>query len=155
MFAYLDVELVARGWLTRSELVDAIAIGQFTPGPVLSTSTFIGWQLGGFWGAVAATVGIFLPSFLFVWLLNPLVSKMRQSKLLGYFLDSVNVAAVAIMIAVLIKMGQEVLIDWRTILITILSFYFIFFLKEINALVLVAGGALLGFLLMQIETQQF
>ena len=155
LFAYLDVELVARGWLTRSELVDAIAIGQFTPGPVLSTSTFIGWQLGGFWGAVAATVGIFLPSFLFVWLLNPLVSKMRQSKLLGYFLDSVNVAAVAIMIAVLIKMGQEVLIDWRTILITILSFYFIFFLKEINALVLVAGGALLGFLLMQIETQQF
>ena len=122
---------------------------------MLSTSTFIGWQLGGFWGAVAATVGIFLPSFLFVWLLNPLVSKMRQSILLGYFLDSVNVAAVAIMIAVLIKMGQEVLIDWRTILITILSFYFIFFLKEINALVLVAGGALLGFLLMQIETQQF
>ena len=147
LFAYLDVELVGRGWMTRSELVDAIAIGQFTPGPVLSTSTFIGWQLGGFWGAMAATVGIFLPSFLFVWLLNPLVSKMRQSDLLGYFLDSVNVAAVAIMLVVLIKMGQEVLVDWRTILIALISFFFIFFLKKTNPFILVLGGSLLGYIL--------
>ena len=94
LFAYLDAELVERGWMTRLELMDAIAVGQFTPGPVLSTATFIGYQLTGFWGAVAATAGIFLPSFLFVLLLNPLVPKMRKSKLLSYFLDSVNVAAV-------------------------------------------------------------
>jgi len=145
LFAYLDVELVGRGWLTRSELVDAIAIGQFTPGPVLSTSTFIGWQLAGFWGAIAATVGIFLPSFMFVWLLNPLVSKMRQSDLLSYFLDSVNVAAVAIMLVVLIKMGQEVLVDWRTVLIALMSFFAIFYTKKINSLMIVMGGALLGY----------
>lgn len=147
LFAYLDVELVASGLLTRLELIDAIAVGQFTPGPVLSTSTFIGWQLGGFWGAVAATLGIFLPSFLFVWLLNPLIPKMRQSKFLSYFLDAVNVAAVAIMVAVLMKMGQEVLTDWRMIVIALLSFYVTFFIKKINAILIVLGGATLGYIL--------
>ena len=62
LFAYLDAELVMKGWLTRIELMDAIAVGQFTPGPVLSTATFIGYQLAGFPGAIAATIGIFLPS---------------------------------------------------------------------------------------------
>jgi len=90
LFAYLDAELVTNGILSRSELMDAIAIGQFTPGPVLSTATFIGYQLGGVSGALAATIGMFLPSFLFVWIMNPLVPKMRQSKVLGYFLDCVN-----------------------------------------------------------------
>ena len=66
LFAYLDAELVSTGFLTRQELIDTVAVGQFTPGPVLSTATFIGWQLNGFWGAIAATVGIFLPSFIFV-----------------------------------------------------------------------------------------
>ena len=101
LFAYLDAELVTRGWLTRTELIDAIAVGQFTPGPVLSTSTFIGYQLSGFSGALAATTGIFLPSFLFVLILNPFIPKMRNSKVLRYFLDAVNVAAVAVMLAVL------------------------------------------------------
>jgi chromate transporter len=73
LFAYLDAELVTRGWLTRTELIDAIAVGQFTPGPILSTSTFIGYQLSGFYGALAATAGIFLPSFLFVLILNPFI----------------------------------------------------------------------------------
>jgi len=90
LFAYLDAELVTNGILSRSELMDAIAIGQFTPGPVLSTATFIGYQLGGVSGALAATIGMFLPSFLFVWIMNPLVPKMRQSKVLGYFLDCVK-----------------------------------------------------------------
>lgn len=83
LFAYLDSELVMNGWITRQLLIDAVAIGQFTPGPVLSTATFIGYQMGGIWGALAATIGIFLPSFVFVLLLKPLVPKMRASKLLG------------------------------------------------------------------------
>jgi len=106
LFAYLDAELVANGLMSRLDLIDAIAVGQFTPGPVLSTATFIGYQLGGWSGAVTATLGIFLPSFLFVWILNPLVPKMRQSKLLSYFLDCVNIAAVAVMLAVLLEMGS-------------------------------------------------
>ena len=147
LFAYLDAELVMSGWLTRPELIDAIAVGQFTPGPVLSTATFIGYQLAGWEGAIAASVGIFLPSFLFVWILNPLIPKMRNSKILGFFLDSVNVAAVAVMVAVLFVMGQDTLTDWRAITIAILGALFTFGPKKLNAMWIVAGGAGLGYLL--------
>lgn len=147
LFAYLDAELVTKGWLTRTELIDAIAVGQFTPGPVLSTATFIGYQLSGFSGALAATAGIFLPSFLFALILHPFVAKMRSSKILSYFLDTVNVAAVAIMLAVLITMGLETLTDWRAISIAIISAFFIFSQWKLNVMWIIAGGALLGFLL--------
>ena len=148
LFAYLDAELVMSGWLTRPELIDAIAVGQFTPGPVLSTATFIGYQLAGWQGALTASLGMFLPSFLFVWLLNPLIPKMRSSKTLGFFLDSVNVAAVAVMVAVLFVMGQDTLTDWRAITIAILGAIFTFGPKKLNAMWIVAGGAILGYLLM-------
>jgi len=149
LFAYLDAELVTAGWMTQQELMDAIAVGQFTPGPVLSTATFIGYQLTGFWGAVAASLGIFLPSFLFVLLLNPLIPKMRKSKVLGYFLDSVNVAAVAVMAGVLIEMSRVVLInDWRAIVIAVISVGVTFGLKKSNAMWTVLGGSLLGYLLL-------
>src|SRR5215204_3743550 len=77
LFAFLDAELVSKGLLTKQQLVDAIAVGQFTPGPVFSSATFIGWQIGDIAGAIAATTGIFLPSFLFVALLNPLIPRLR------------------------------------------------------------------------------
>lgn len=147
LFAYLDAELVQKGLLTQQQLLDAIAIGQFTPGPVLSTATFIGYQLNGFWGAVAATLGIFLPSFLFVWLLNPLVHKMRESVFLSGFLNCVNAAAVAIMAAVLVEMGQAVLNDWRAWVILAVSAFFTFGPKKLNAMFIVLGGALLGYVL--------
>lgn len=147
LFAYLDAELVTKGWLTRQQLIDAVAVGQFTPGPVLSTATFIGYQLTGFWGAVAATLGIFLPSFLFVLILNPLVPKMRQSKLLGYFLDCVNIAAISVMIAVLFEMSKDTLTDWRGIVIAVISVGLTFGIKKINAMWTVIGGAVLGYLL--------
>ena len=147
LFAYLDAELVTRGWLTRTELIDAIAVGQFTPGPVLSTATFIGYQLSGFGGALAATTGIFLPSFLFVLILNPFVHKMRSSKILSYFLDTVNVAAVAVMLAVLITMGIDTLTDWRAYVIAGISAFLIFSKWKISVMWLIAGGAILGYLL--------
>lgn len=147
LFAYLDAELVARGWLSRQQLIDAVAVGQFTPGPVLSTATFVGYQLAGIPGAVAATVGIFLPSFFFVWILNPLVPRMRKSVILRSFLDSVNIAAVAVMVAVLIAMGTDTLISWQSLVIAALSLLFTFGPKKLNALWLVLGGAMLGFLL--------
>ncbi|WP_106793364.1 chromate efflux transporter [Aquimarina sp. Aq78] len=147
LFAYLDAELVTKGWLTRPELIDAIAVGQFTPGPVLSTATFIGYQLAGFWGAIAATLGIFLPSFLFVLLLNPLVPKMRKSILLSYFLDTVNIAAVAIMLSVLFVMSLDTLIDWKAISIALVGVIMIFGFKKVNPMWIVLGGSLLGYML--------
>jgi chromate transporter len=147
LFAYLDAELVTTGWLTRGELMDAVAVGQFTPGPVLSTATFIGYQLNGFWGAMAATVGIFLPSFLFVLLLNPLIPKMRRSKMFSYFLDSVNIASVAIMVVVLFEMSRDTLMDWRSLAIAVLSLVVSFGFKKINSMWTVIGGAVLGYLL--------
>lgn len=147
LFAYLDAELVDAGWMTRQQLLDAIAVGQFTPGPVLSTATFIGYQLTGFWGALAATAGIFLPSFMFVLILNPLVPRMRKSKLLSSFLDSVNVAAVAVMVAVLFVMSWETLVDWKTITIAILSVLITFGFKKVSVMWTILGGSFLGHLL--------
>ena len=147
LFAYLDTELVTTALLSQTQLIEAIGIGQFTPGPVLSTATFIGYQLGGFWGAIAATAGIFMPSFLFVWLLNPLIPKMRKSKVLGYFLDSINVAAVAIMLAVLITMSKQTLVDWQATLIAVVSGVLIFGFKKVSVMWVLIIGAILGYVL--------
>jgi len=154
LFAYLDAELVVPGYLSRPDLLEAIAVGQFTPGPVLSTATFIGWQLGGWQGALAATAGIFLPSFLFVLLLNPLVDRMRKSTFLSGFLDGVNAAAVAVMAGVVIKMGKDVFFplgdfEWKAVLIFIAALMLNYIWKKSNALIIVLFGSLMGFLLHQ------
>jgi len=147
LFAFLDAELVANGWLSRQELIDAVAVGQITPGPVLSTATFIGWQLNGVYGALAATLGIFLPSFLFVLILNPLIPKMRKSKIIRSILDAVNVAAVALIVVVCIEMAKDTFTDWRSLVIAIVSLIAVFGFKKVNSAFIVLGGALLGYLL--------
>ncbi|MCF1713679.1 chromate efflux transporter [Flavihumibacter sp. RY-1] len=147
LFAFLDAELVSTGWLSKQVLVDAIAVGQFTPGPVFSAATFIGWQLGGFGGAVAATIGIFLPSFLFVALLQRLIPFLRKSPVMAAFLDTVNVVSVAIILAVLIEMGQQTISDWRMIVIAVSGFLVSFFYPRVNSAFIVLGGALLGYIL--------
>jgi chromate transporter, chromate ion transporter (CHR) family len=150
LFAFLDAELVSRGLLSKQQLIDAIAVGQFTPGPVFSSATFIGWQIGGFYGAIAATLGIFLPSFLFVAFLNPLIPKLRQSRIMGAFLDSVNIVSVAIILAVVVEMSKETLLDWRSIAIALISFFITFSYKSINTAFIVVGGAVLGYLLLML-----
>lgn len=149
LFAFLDTELVATGLLTRQQLMDAIAVGQFTPGPVFSSVTFIGYQINGLSGAVISTIAIFLPSFVFVALLNPLVKKIRNSKSLSVFLDAVNIASVSIIAAICITMGKESISDWRTILIAFISAIVVFKFKKINSTFFVLGGALLGYILHQ------
>jgi chromate transporter len=148
LFAFLDAELVGRGIITKQQLIDAIAVGQFTPGPVFSSATFIGWQIHGFPGAVAATIGIFLPSFLFVALLNPLIPVLRRSKLMSSFLDAVNISAIAIILSVMVEMTSETVLDWRTILIAVISFIVTFSFKKLNTAFVILGGALLGYLLL-------
>lgn len=147
LFAFLDAELVNKGMLARTTLVDAIAVGQITPGPVFSSATFIGWQMAGFTGALAATAGIFLPSFIFVAVLNPLIPKLRKSHFISSFLDAVNVAAIALILVVCLEMGKESLQDWRTILIAVVSFIIAFGFKRLNSVFLILGGAIMGFIL--------
>jgi chromate transporter len=148
LFAFLDSELVAHGIISRQQLIDAIAVGQFTPGPVFSSVTFIGYQVNGFNGAVISTIGIFLPSFLFVALLNPLVRKMRGSKLFTAFLNAVNVASIALIIAVCYQMGKDSIRDWRTVLIAVCSAVILFRFKTINSAIIILGGSLAGCLLL-------
>ena len=120
LFAFLHADFVQRlGWLTDRQLVDAIAIGQVTPGPLFTSATFIGYLLGGIPGGLLATLGIFLPSFVFVAISNPLIPRMRKSIWVGSFLDGVNVAALSLMTAVTIELGRASLIDWPTILIAV------------------------------------
>jgi len=148
LIAYLDGELVENlGWLSKPELLDAIAIGQFTPGPVLSTATFVGYQVAGFWGAILATVGIFLPSFLFVLILNPIIPKLRKSQVASGFLDAVNVASLAIMVAVTLHLGYDILIDWKNTVIFVIANSVVFGLKKVSSLWIVIGGSVLGYLL--------
>jgi chromate transporter len=147
LFGLLDNELVVRGLLSRQQLMDAIAVGQITPGPLFSSVTFIGWQMKGFAGALAATAGIFIPSLLLVGLLNPLIPRIRNSKIFSSFLDAVNVASIAIIIAVLIVMGRNTLTEWRTILIAMVSLAITIFFRRINVVFIVIGGALAGYIL--------
>lgn len=148
LFAFLDTELVATGIMPRATLVDAIAIGQFTPGPVFSSVTFIGYQINGLMGGVVSTIAIFVPSFLFVALLNPLVKKLRSSASIAVFLDAVNVASVAIIIAICCKMGRDSIIDWRSLTILISSIGVVFKFPKINSAFVVLFGAIAGYVLL-------
>ena len=148
LFAFLDSELVAKGLLSRTQLVDAIAVGQFTPGPVFSSVTFIGWQMNGLPGAAIATIGVFLPSFIFVALLNPLVPRMRRSKLFSAFLDGVNVASVAVIVTVCIAFARETVTDWRTILIAVISGMVTFGFRKVNTVWVIVGSSFAGYLLL-------
>jgi chromate transporter len=147
LFAFLDETLVKPGIISKQALVDAIAVGQFTPGPVFSSATFIGWQIGGISGAMAATAGIFLPSFFFVALLNPLVAKLRSSKIMAVFLDTVNVASIALILSICITMCKVSITDWRTICIAVAGFIIAFRFRKLNSAFIVLGGAVMGYIL--------
>lgn len=145
LFAFLDGELVAKGIISRQVLIDAIAVGQFTPGPVFSSATFIGWQIGGLPGAIAATAGIFLPSFLFVFLLKPLIRKLRSSREMSAFLDAVGVISLALIFAVCVEMGRAAILDWRTAAIALAGLLVTFIFPRLNSALVVLGGALAGY----------
>ncbi len=151
LIAYIDAELVEKlGWLSKEQLLDAIAIGQFTPGPVLTTATFVGYQLNGISGALWASLGMFLPSFFLVGILVKLIPLLRKSVLLSRFLDAVNAGAVGIMIAVTLKFGYELAFDWRAALLMGLSIFVIFIFKRISPFWVILAGGLLGYLLLLI-----
>jgi chromate transporter len=161
LIAFLQGQLVDEfGWLTQQQLLDAVAMGQVTPGPLLTTATFIGYVIGGFPGAIVSTVGITLPSFLFVLMLNPWIPRLRRSKWTSAFLDAINVSAVALMAVVTFQLAvatfginfmemplvnAPIAIDWIAIMITAIA-AICALVWRINAVWLVFGGAIVSWL---------
>ncbi|MCT7992826.1 chromate efflux transporter [Laspinema olomoucense] len=161
LIAFLQGQLVDEfGWLTQQQLLDAVAMGQVTPGPLLTTATFIGYVIGGFPGAIVSTLGITLPSFLFVLILNPLIPRLRSRQWTSAFLDAINVSAVALMAVVTVQLAVSTLqinfiglplwtallgIDWIAAVIAAIAAIFAL-VWRINAAWLVLGGAIAGWL---------
>jgi len=147
LLSFLETEFVLRyGAITSQTLLDAVAVGQFTPGPVFTTATFVGYVIAGFPGAIAATIGIFLPSFLLVGLVFPWFEKLRKNPILSIVLDGVNVASIALMAAVTIKLGLATLIGWQSIIIFLVSAVLLIKTK-INSTWLILAGSIIGILL--------
>jgi chromate transporter len=147
LLAFLQEGLVhQRGWLTPQQLLDAVAVGQFTPGPVFSTATFIGYLVAGLPGAALATVGIFLPSFLLVWITHPLVPRLRRTLWTGGFLDGVNVGAIALMAGVSAQLAIGTLTTWPSWLIAALALPIVIW-SRLNSAWVILAGALLGWAL--------
>ena len=146
LLAFMQAEFVDRlGWLTSQQLLDAIAVGQVTPGPLFTSATFVGYMLGGLPGAVLATLGIFLPSFVFVAISNPLIPRVRNSPWASSLLDGVNVTSLGLMAGVTLQLGRASLIDPFTIALAVLTIVILFRFK-INTTWLIAGGAVAGLL---------
>ncbi len=147
LLAFLHADLVAhRGWLTDAQLLDAVAVGQVTPGPVFTTATFIGYFLGGIRGAIVATVGIFLPAFVLVAASGPLIPRLRKSKVASAFLDGVNVASMALMCAVSWQLARASLTDAATITLALASL-FLLLRYRLNSIWLVLIGAVMGLIM--------
>lgn len=146
LFAFLQADFVTQlGWLTEQQLIDAIAVGQVTPGPVVTTATFIGYLLGGVPGALLATLGIYIPSYIAVAISNPLISRVRESTWAASLLDGVNAAALGLMAAVTWQLARAALIDIPTIVIGLVAGVLLFRFK-VNSMWLIAGGVAAGVL---------
>jgi chromate transporter len=146
LLAFLRTDLVQNlGWLTDRQLLDAVAVGQFTPGPVFTTATFIGYVLAGVPGALVATLGIFMPSFVFIALVHPVASRLRHSPIASALLDGVNIAAIGLMAGVLLQLGQHALVDVLTWVIAGATLLILVRFK-VNSVWLIIAGAVIGLL---------
>jgi len=144
LFAFIQRDVVSRyGWLTQQQLIDAIAVGQMTPGPVLSSATFIGYLVSGWPGALVATVAVFLPSFIIVSLMGPFIPRLRQSRIAQAFLKGVNAAVVALILTVSLVLFRSAIIDVWTVIILVVGL-FILLRTKVDSFWLVLGGAAVG-----------
>lgn len=146
LLAFLNTDFVGGlHWLTERQLIDAVAVGQVTPGPVFTTATFIGYVVAGLPGALLATLAIFLPSFLFVPAVYPLVPRLRRSPRMSALLDGVNVGAIGLMAAVTLQLARTALVDWLTVLLALIAAVLLVRYR-VNSVWLVLGGGLAGIL---------
>ena len=142
LLAFLRSDFVYRlGWLSDQQILDAVAVGQFTPGPVFTTATFIGYVVGGVSGAILATVGIFLPAFVFVAAVFPLVGMIRRSHWASGFLDGANVGALGLIAGVTWQLGRAALIDGFTVLVAVAALVLILRFKTNSAWLVLGGGS--------------
>ena len=146
LLAFLRAEFINHlHWLTEKQLMDAVAVGQFTPGPVFTTATFIGYLVAGIPGAVVATLGIFLPGFVFVALSGPLIPRLRRSPFAAAILDGIVIGSLGLMVVVAWQLGRAAIVDWPTFMILIASAALLFRFRANSAWV-IGGAALLGWL---------
>ncbi|HOK46708.1 MAG TPA: chromate transporter, partial [Bryobacteraceae bacterium] len=147
LLAFLRADFIERsGWLTEAQLLDAVAVGQATPGPLFTTATFIGYLLGGLPGAVVSTMGIFLPAFVFVALSGLLITRIRRSPVAGAFLDGVNAASLALMAVVTGQLARSAVVDVPSAAIALAAAAALLWLR-LNVTWIVVGGAAAGLLL--------
>lgn len=147
LLAFLEADFVERyGVITSQQLLDAISVGQFTPGPVFTTATFVGYIIQGIPGAILATIGIFLPSFVLVGILNPVIPKLRSSSWISGLLDGVNVASWGLMAVVSWKLSVSAVVDIPTLILAIISLFIVFRFK-INSAWLVLSGGIMGLII--------
>ncbi len=144
LFAFFESEFVKRlGWLTHQQLLDSIAAGQITPGPVATSATFVGYLMGGWPSALLATLAFFLPSFFFVALISRIIPRLRKLWWSGAFLDGVNVASLGLMVGVTWQLGRYGVVDWFTIALVAIALFLVLRFK-VNSTWLILGGAVLG-----------
>lgn len=142
LLAFLRNDFVERyGWLTDQQLLDAVSIGQFTPGPVFTTATFVGYLIAGWPGALVATLGIFLPSFVFVAASHPLIPRIRASRWTASILDGVNAAALGLMAAVTLQLGRAAVVDWLTAVLGLAAAVLLIRFRVNSAWLVMAGAA--------------
>ena len=144
LIALIRSNLVARlGWISERQLLDAVAMGQVTPGPISTAATFIGYLLGGIRGAIVATVAMFLPAFLFVAVSGPIVPRLRRSPIASAFLDGLNVAALGLITVVAWQLFRTAVVDWTTVALALLSLVLLLRYR-LNSTWLVLVGAFVG-----------
>jgi chromate transporter len=144
LLPFLRAEFVeGAGWLSESQVMDAVSVGQVTPGPFFTTATFVGYVLGGVPGGLLATLGIFLPAFVFVAVSNPWIPRLRESAAMGRFLDGVNVASLALMAGAAWQTGKASVVDWTTAGLAVCALYLLF-RRGMASTLLIAGGGIIG-----------
>ncbi|MCQ8211055.1 chromate transporter [Cetobacterium somerae] len=138
LIAYISDLFVQSGILTETQLLDAIAFGQFTPGPILTTATFIGYEIGGVVGSIWATIGIFLPSFIFIYFLGSIVSKVRNNLIASKFLNFVNASSLGVMVSVILLMGKDLMKDLKGVPLVIINLLLIKFKMDSYCLIIIS-----------------
>jgi chromate transporter len=147
LLAFLRTEFVERlHWLTERQLIDAVAVGQFTPGPLFTTATFIGYVVAGWPGALVATVGIFVPGFLLVAVAGPLIPRIRRAPVIAAALDGVVAASIALMAVVTWQLGKAAVVDRMTLALFLVSVVALLRFR-VNSAVLIVAAAVLGWAL--------